>query len=343
MSKCAECSQLISVTDKLNCQDCTKSYHCTCVGLEKDEYKKLSARAKKAWMCLDCVSAKEGVKSPEPPKELDSASSELSSRQTAAIENRLSRMESSMLSKITDLFETTVLRTIRSDLERLRKDVEPLIELKASVELMSEIHDDTVKELKNLRKEVQELRTDNINLQKDVSELHLRIDQMDQHARENNLEIQCLPEFSNENLVISVKQLASAVSCPLDDKEIMSCTRVAKANPSSSRPRSVIVRLYSPRKRDEVLAACLKYNKSKTTEDEKLNSAALGIGGAKQRIYVAEHLSPKNRELQAKARQFKKDKKYSFLWVRNGRILLRKDDKSPAIWVKNLEVLKNLD
>lgn len=343
MSKCAECSMLISVTDKLNCHDCSNSYHCICTGMEKDDYKKLSARAKKAWKCVDCVSTTEGVKTPEPSKELDSALIGLSSSQTAAIENRLSRMESSMLSKITDLFETTVLRTIRSDLDNLRKDMESLLELKASVELMSEIHDDTIKELKSLRKEAHDLRTDNIKLQKDLNDLHYRIDLMDQHARENNIEIQCLPEFSNENLVTSVKQLATVVSCPLDDKEIMSCSRVAKANPSSSRPRSVVVRLCSPRKRDELMAACLKYNKAKSLEDDKLNSATLGISGGKQRIYVAEHLSPKNRELQAKARQFKKNKNYSFLWVRNGRILLRKDDKSPAIWVKNMEVLKNLE
>lgn len=342
MSKCTECSLSISVTDKLTCHDCTKSFHCICTGMGKEEYKKLSVRARKGWRCGDCISAQEGTMSPEPTKVIDSDSSNLSSSQIAAIDDRLSRMETSMLTKITKLFETTVLRTIRTDLEKLRKDVEPLLELKASVELMSEIHDETLRELKNLRKEAQDLRSDNIKLKKDVSDLHLRIDQLDQHARDNNIEIQCMPEFANENLVTSIKQLASVVSCPLEDKEIMTCSRVAKANPSSSRPRSVVVKLYSPRKRDELLAACLKYNKSKTSEDLKLNSAALGISGAKQRIYVAEHLSPKNRELQAKARQVKRDKKYSFLWVRNGRVLLRKDDKSPAIWVKNLEVLDSL-
>lgn len=140
------------MTDELNSHGCTKSYHCTCASIEKDEYKKLSARAKKARRCVEYATM-EGVKSPEPTKELDSgASCELTGFRTAAIDERLSRLESSMLSKITNLFETIVLRTIHSDLKKLRKDVESLLELKASVELMSEIHDETVKELKNLRK-----------------------------------------------------------------------------------------------------------------------------------------------------------------------------------------------
>ncbi|VVC97192.1 unnamed protein product [Leptidea sinapis] len=93
--------------------------------------------------------------------------------------------------------------------------------------------------------------------------------------------------------------------------------------------------------RDTLLAACLNYNKS--NPENKLNTVDLGIGGNKQQIYVVEHLSPNNRNLQAQARKFKRDHLYKYLWVRNGRVLLRKDDATPAIWVKNSETLSTLE
>lgn len=89
MSKCTECSLSISVTDKLTCHDCTKSFHGICTGMVKEEYKKLSVRARKGWRCGDCISAQEGTMSPEPTKVIDSDSSNLSSSQIAAIDDRV--------------------------------------------------------------------------------------------------------------------------------------------------------------------------------------------------------------------------------------------------------------
>ncbi|CAG9128777.1 unnamed protein product [Plutella xylostella] len=59
---------------------------------------------------------------------------------------------------------------------------------------------------------------------------------VEQHSRECNLELSCIPEFKNENLTSTVVQLASVVSCPIADTDIVTCKRVAKVNPSSERP-----------------------------------------------------------------------------------------------------------
>ena len=48
------------------------------------------------------------------------------------------------------------------------------------------------------------------------------------------------------------------------------------------------------------------------------------------RIFIAENLSPKNKELFALSLKLKKDKKFKFIWTHSGRIYLRIDNDSPA-------------
>jgi hypothetical protein len=152
--------------------------------------------------------------------------------------------------------------------------------------------------------------------------------------------VQCIPEHSNENLVSVVLQLSKVVSFPLNEKDIKLCSRVSKANRESTRLRSVILKLSLPRIRDSLIAACYKYNKANPSD--RLNSSHLGLCGERKPIFESEHLSPINRSLPAQARIFKKENQFKYLWVRNGRILLRKDDSSPAIWIKGAETLQSL-
>ncbi|XP_046679783.1 uncharacterized protein LOC124367177 [Homalodisca vitripennis] len=47
-------------------------------------------------------------------------------------------------------------------------------------------------------------------------------------------------------------------------------------------------------------------------------------------IYVNESLSPARRALYALARKYQREKNFKFLWVRNGKIFLRKEEKAPV-------------
>ncbi|XP_063536684.1 uncharacterized protein LOC134746270 [Cydia strobilella] len=191
----------------------------------------------------------------------------------------------------------------------------------------------TSQECKRLTREVEVLQATN-------TELNQRITQIEQHSRACNVEIQCLPEHRSENLVTVIMQLAKTVSCDIKEDDIHHCTRTAKLDAASSRPRSVVVQMKSPITRDRLLASVIKFNK--THKDDKLNSSHLGLGGDKVPIYVAEHLSPYNRELHKAARKAAKDKNYKFVWVRSGRIFIRKDETSQAIVLKDLSSISRL-
>ncbi|KOB69075.1 Uncharacterized protein OBRU01_17414 [Operophtera brumata] len=164
-----------------------------------------------------------------------------------------------------------------------------------------------------------------------------RLAQMEQHSRGTNIEIQCVPEQSSENLILVVQQLAKSVSFELQDSDIHLCTRTAKMDPSSLRPRSIIVKLNSPRTRDGFLAATLNFNKKNPTK--KLNSNHLGISGTSIPVFVGEHLSPRNKELHRAARLKAKEKDYKYVWVRGGRIFVRKTERDQATVIKDFNQL----
>ncbi|KAL4718627.1 hypothetical protein ACJJTC_003643 [Scirpophaga incertulas] len=112
---------------------------------------------------------------------------------------------------------------------------------------MNEKFDEMHKEICELRTKTSEIQLENTKLREEVKALSFRVSQIEQQARECNVDVQCVPEHSNENFVSVVVQLSKVVSYPLDEKIILMCSRVSKARRDSTRPRSVIVKLSSPR------------------------------------------------------------------------------------------------
>lgn len=185
------------------------------------------------------------------------------------------------------------------------------------------------------------IRKENQALRESCVSLSSRLAQLDQQSRSSNVEIQCVPEHRQENLLNTIQQLAKTIKCPISENNIHYCTRMAKMNGASPRPRSILVKFSSPRLRDEFLAATSKFNKSH--KDDKLNTSHLGFGADKKKpIYVVENLTPEYKALHAAARQKAKELKYQFVWVRDGRIFMRKSEQSAFVHVKNLDILNKL-
>ncbi|XP_045459871.1 uncharacterized protein LOC123670420 [Melitaea cinxia] len=164
---------------------------------------------------------------------------------------------------------------------------------------------------------------------------------MQQQSRSNNIEIQCVPEHRSENLYTMFKQLVSTVKCDVSEGDVLHCTRIAKLDHKSKRPRTIVVKLSSQKIRDTVLAACTKYNKANPRD--RLHAAHLGISCENiVPIFITEHLSPVNKSLHAATRKKAKDLDYKYVWFRNGHIFLRKTEFSERILINNMDKLKNL-
>ncbi|KAL0859976.1 hypothetical protein ABMA27_010292 [Loxostege sticticalis] len=206
------------------------------------------------------------------------------------------------------------------------------------------------RELSSLKEEIESVKNsmDFINekfevansaLQNTVNLLTNKINVLEQNARMNNIEVQCVAENKNENLNTIIMQIAKT-GCCLTEENVLTCTRVAKNEKSNPRPRAIIAQLSSPRLRDNLLAAAITFNKQNKTN--KLNSGHIGMAGERKPIYIMEHLSPANKSLHAAARIKGKELGYKYVWIRNGRIFMRKTDDSAYIIIRDKDFLDKL-
>lgn len=331
----------------VDCIKCKKLYHIACMsayGFDQD------SDIPSEWNCPACVSGvpkiirkdstplrnvtiSRGNKRPalsSPPKPAATATTE----DIRSIVQELLKQElTSALKEI----NTMMLKIVSNQLEPIKQDIR---DVQNSMNFMSSRFDEMEGELSDTKKRMSEIQAENTSLKSTVSDLSRRFDLLEQQSRSNNLEIQCVPENKNENLCTIVSNLIQAVGCDLNESNIMHCTRIAKMNTDTTRPRSIVVQLASPRARDHLLAAVISFNKA--NPKDKLNCAHLGFANVGSPVFVVEHLSPANKKLHAATRHAAKGKGYKHIWVKFGKVFVRKTDGSDIIYIKNLDCLKRL-
>lgn len=340
------CDQTDSKEKYTKCVKCLKAYHFTCLSLPEN----YNIPAK--WHCPECLnSGPKATKSDNTP--LRNVSTTRGNKRQAVgsppqaptentlapddirqlIQETIKKVQTEMHTQFIDNMKLTLkqqLQPIRDQMESMEK----------SMAFMNNQYEDLFKKYTASEENMKELQRENSEMKVCMSDLHTRINQLEQQTRANNVEIQCLPEKKQENLIDIVSQISKVVGSGIHDGDIRHCTRVAKQNASNTRPRAVVVQLASPRSRDQFLAATIKYNRS--NPDNKLNTTHLGYTGPKSPIYITEHLSTTNKSLHAAARVKAKELGYQFVWVRNGRIFMRKAQESEYVLIRNKEALNKL-
>lgn len=234
--------------------------------------------------------------------------------------------------------KNVVLSEIKAIIKTFTQDLE---ELKHSFTFMSQEYEDLKKEVNAQKLTISTITKENLELQRTLLEHSHKINSFEQSLKSCNVEIQGVPEKRNENPQTIVKKLCETISEPMSDDDIVACRRVAKLNPSSPRPRSIILTLRSAKHRYRIISSVLRYNKS--NPNNKLHSKLLDVNGDPVPVFVTEHLPSEIKSLQAKARQFSKKNGFKYTWVRYGRVFIRKTDGSKPILIKNEIFLDTLN
>nr|XP_026490603.1 uncharacterized protein LOC113396764 [Vanessa tameamea] len=359
MVLCSICTASILVTQKrIRCSstNCPNHYHQECVKYnestsisrsksvcpECDKHYLITENSNLKHICFVITKKKSPIASNKSPDVCT----------TNSIQDKILDEIRGLRNEMNDKFkeQQSCLSKFDSTLSNIRKDIQELgtkftemrtelDEVVKTVSFLSEIHDDQVNINKENSKLISNFVTENSTLQTKLGEITAALEGIEQRARDSNMEIQCVPESKSENLFTHIKQLANTVSYQLSEKDVLNCHRVAKYNPGNKRPRSIIIKMISPRVRDNFLAAIKLYNFK--NKDNKLISTHLGFT-TNRPIYAMEHLSPKNKQLHAATRIVAKEKKYEFVWIRNGKIFVRKNIKSEAKIVRDKDFLEKL-
>ncbi|XP_060810000.1 uncharacterized protein LOC132904094 [Amyelois transitella] len=307
---------------------CPNSFHYQCLGVPSENFSKESKTYKATWKCQDCKLADSRVTTPSPAT-TDTSPSNIGED----LKTYLEKLLEEHLSK----FSRDIKRDFAAESVDTRSKLQELTE---SIVYMSSRYEEVKADLESKENRIRTLETENAGLKSQVVDLNTRLNNLEQQSRDCNIEIQCVPEHKSENLSTIVKQLSATVGLGLREHEVLNYHRVAKVNQDSSRPRSIVVKLSSPLVRDNLIAAVKTFNR--VHQHDKLNSSHFGLAGERTPVYICEHLSPSNKQLHAAARKFAKEKKYQFVWVRNGKVHLRKDPTSKSFVVRDIDFLSTL-
>lgn len=347
---CGGCPEpIVSISDSLTCSSCKNYYHQSCIFPGRKAPPGLTS-----WLCPVCkprtVPSDNTPVRPKNAGHMTSEDANVTHRKkgtpvaapimdpVALTSDMVRAIVKAEISDLLKHLNDTMANFVNKELKSIKEEISSV---KESMNFMNNQYEDIRSEVKAKFSTVDKLQKENEKLIDNIKNLSMRVNTMEQQARSCNIEIQCLPESKTENLVSTVMNMSKVISCKISESDIHNVTRIAKINPESTRPRSIVVQFSSPKVRDAFLAASIKYNK--INPQDKLNTFALGIGNTKQNVYIVEHLSAYYKAVHAAARKRAKELGYKYVWVRNGRIFMRKSDDSDYKYIKNCDMLVSLE
>lgn len=299
MANCGSCTKSITSKQvKLECSDCGREFHAACYKMSKADVECVTADGL-PWRCKSCAETRRR-----------------SMRFDSDLEEGKYTLDD-IMKKITEIAEAQKLQEVNvnksheSLSEKLDENTKAVIDHKASMD--------------NCLKLIEDLTTENKQLKKKVNDLEQRVEEMEQYSRLNTVEIQGIPEEKNEDVVSVVKAVGKALDMTISESMIDACHRLGKSRTASNnQPPGIIVKFVRRLDKDSLL------QKRRVKSNFSTRHMNLAMD---QPVYINEALSPTRRRLCAEARKLKREKKYQYLWVRGGKIFLRREEGAPVIQV----------
>lgn len=176
-----------------------------------------------------------------------------------------------------------------------------------------------------LKNQCNELRSENSKLKRDINDLQ-------QYSRLENLEIVGVPETKNENVYSVLESIAESIGIQFKSEEVSIAHRVPSAK---NNIKPIVVRFTS---------RLTKMNwKLASKKKGRLCSSELKKNLPSSTIYINDHLTPYNKFILGKARKLKQNKKLSYVWVKETKILVRKEQDSPVKRIFSEEDLRQFE
>ncbi|KAF9416461.1 hypothetical protein HW555_006222 [Spodoptera exigua] len=244
------------------------------------------------WKCPACRVSSPTLLSPQPTASLDTVLSEIRE----------------MKHQLLDL------PTLVNDLRSIKDE---LSDLKKCYDFSSGRLDEFDTRLNNLESKVSEfekVQDTVLSLQSELASAKLELMSHDQRSRLNNVEIKGVPLKKDENLFSIVEAIGRKIKYNCPKAQINYISRVPIHN---SKEKLVIVSFLNRYVKEDFVAAA--------RADKDLSTSDLGFQGASHRIYVNDHLSVESKKLLNKTKIIAKEKRYEFVWVKHGKIHVRKN------------------
>lgn len=223
---------------------------------------------------------------------------------------------------------------VTSSNAEMRKELADACE---SMNHINSVFENFRKNVEGFRQELEEVKSQNASskieterLSEELREARKEIVELKQYSRSMNVEIRGLPMVKDEDLRKAVGDIALNLGASVSEGDIDVVHRVRSKD--KGKP-NVIVKFCTKTARNRLIAAARK---------KRINSGDLGFEG-EEPVYINEHLCVETKRLLTKARQLKKDKGWKFIWVEQGKILMRKVEKSSVLHIASEDDLGRVD
>jgi len=337
MVSCPTCSGPLARKDSVSCGKCSTLFHLACVNITLKDVEYLREKKKK-WVCKNCESelkaeARSDNCLASPARVVGS-----SGAVTPSLECKITQDKEPSLTDVFNLIKRNEgrLQQLIDEQKEFRENIERAMEFQSGLcnELSEKLERIEVK-LAQDQARIASLEENNLKMFSKLNALELKINNIEQGSLGSSLEIHGVPVKPNENCRSIVSVVGRSLGVDISPNDIFNVyrPRPRASNDGNLRDPPIVVQLNNCFLRDELISA----RKVK----RNLSSAHLNWEGPEVfQVYINERLTFYNKTLYNSARDLKKQNKIKYLWVKNGKVLMRKADGAPVIVVNTPDDLK---
>lgn len=330
--ECSLCKT--TVNDVVKCGECSKDFGYCCANISEQGYRKLGPERRANWRCSAC---KRKVSPASPvPQASEAPLAPLAPQAPQASQTSMACGDGVTLEAI--MAEIKGLKVSLCSLPGLVQDVKEikteLTNVKSSCESNSAKLDEYKIRLAEVEKQLPDLTRLQAKLdtvEGELSDLKQQFASKEQWSRLNNVEIKGVPLKKNENLFTIVENISKAVNYAFPKTCINYISRVPIQN---SKEKLIIVSFINRYVKEDFVASARAKKSLKATE--------IGFDDSQQKVYVNDHLTPEAKKLLTKTKLTLKQKGYLYVWVKFGKIHVRKDDTTQAFVIHRESDLNKL-
>jgi len=270
--------------DEIKCSTCNGFHHFGCVALRETAFRKMSKSAKQNWCCIKCKNAVNDSNSKTP------------------------------IITHADIKEDQVLTS-----ESFRNLIDSVNFMSDKFDTFGSQIQELVKSVDTMRKEDRILKEQNNNLRNDLNFLQTRMNNLEQKALDNFVEIIGVPEINNENCKKTVEKIATSLKLEI---EVVNAFRVhSKLN---TRPSKIVAELTMKQNKRKMIVLSRKIKLTGSNVDAEWKNNA---------IYINDNLTQFNRNLFFKTKTFARESGYRYVWFKDTKLFIKINDNSKTFLV----------
>lgn len=313
MFKCnCDCNKSYQAQELIACTSCSKNFYFKCASFTDVNFSKLSKETRSKWRCSNCKNVKK-----------------VSLSDTSDFEN----MKKELLREIRD--------AISLELKELKTDV---MELRRSVDMFSSKIDEYNVIMEKCKTDNVKILKENQYLKGKVAEIETQLFEIQQYSRANNLEIHGIPVTKNEDIFGVLKDVAKCLKVDDDVSKIDIAHRLPVGG---GKEPPIIVKFTNRTVKNNWLSSYKNVNKEIKQDPnqsyKQLQTTHVNRHLRSGPVFINENLSPYYRNLFYHTKQFAKEHKFKYAWIKNGKIFIRKEENSRPIRIFALTDLGRIE